>query len=69
MEKPTSIVIKETKQKLLQTINESNLPAFILEPILKDYYEQIIKISEQQYENDKKEYDEAQKCKKKESEK
>ena len=39
----------ETRQKLADTINNSNLPAFILEPMIKDIYEQVTKIKEQQY--------------------
>lgn len=38
MEKPITLKIKETKQNLVKALNESGLPLFILEPILKDIY-------------------------------
>ena len=38
MEKPITLKIKETKQNLAKALNESELPLFILEPILKDIY-------------------------------
>jgi len=38
MEKPITLKIKETKQNLVKALNESELPLFILEPILKDIY-------------------------------
>ena len=38
MEKPITLKIKETKQNLVKVLNESELPLFILEPILKDIY-------------------------------
>lgn len=47
------IIIKEheTREKLVQIINSSNLPAFILESIIKDIYTEINKIKEEQYNN------------------
>ena len=40
---------KEVRQKIMQTINESELPAFMVRTILKDYYEQLESIEQQQY--------------------
>ena len=40
---------RETKEKLVDVINQSNLPAFILKPMLKDLFEQINQLEEQQY--------------------
>lgn len=40
---------KEVRQQIMQIINESNLPAFIVRTILKDYYEQLEPIEQQQY--------------------
>lgn len=46
------IIIKEreTRENIVQVINQSNLPAFILKPILKDMLEQIERLEQQQYE-------------------
>lgn len=46
------IIIKEreTRENIVQTINQSNLPAFILKPILRDMLEQIERLEQQQYE-------------------
>nr|DAR36287.1 MAG TPA: hypothetical protein [Caudoviricetes sp.] len=40
---------EEFKEKIVQDINESQLPAFILKPIIKDIYEQIITLEQKQY--------------------
>lgn len=45
------IIIKqrELKTKLISEINECKLPAFIIQPILKDLLNEINKIEENQY--------------------
>lgn len=43
------IKVHEFKQELVNSINSSGLPAFALEPILKDIYEQIQKEDNRQY--------------------
>ena len=45
--------IKETelREKIAQVINDSNLPAIITEPVLRDFYEQIHNQKEQQTRN------------------
>ena len=43
------ILAHEFKQELVNTINNSGLPAFVLEPIIKDIYEQILKEDNRQY--------------------
>lgn len=40
---------REVKQRLVEVINDSNLPAFILKPIIKEIYEQLNNLTEQQY--------------------
>ena len=40
---------RETKQKLVDLINTSGLPAFILKPILKEMLEQLNIVEEAQY--------------------
>lgn len=44
---------REVKQKVVDTINNSSLPAFILKPIFKDMYEQLCTLETQQYEEAK----------------
>jgi len=35
MDKPITIIVDETEKSLINTINDSRLPAFIIEPILE----------------------------------
>ena len=56
MNKPTSLIVQECKQDLVNTLNNSGLPAFILEPIIKDIYQQIAQAMVQEYNRDKQEY-------------
>lgn len=41
---------KEFEEKLVNLINESNLPAFILKPIIKELFEQLNILEQQQLE-------------------
>lgn len=41
IEKPITMVIEETKQKLIDVVNESNLHLFILDSIFKEMYNEI----------------------------
>lgn len=45
------LILKERKfkEKLVETINSSNLPAFIIKPCLKEVFEQVSLLEEQQY--------------------
>ena len=56
MEKPITIIIQETKDKLVEVLNTSNLPPVILEPIVKDIYNEITMLTKRQYEKDLYEY-------------
>lgn len=56
---------QEIRESLVKVINESKMPAFILEPMIKELYEQITKAKEQQY-NEAKAYLEQKEKKKKE---
>lgn len=38
MQKPISLIIEETKKNLAQVINDSELPIYVLLPMLKDLY-------------------------------
>lgn len=40
---------REFKAKLVELINNSNLPAFIIKPTLKDLFGQVNLLEEQQY--------------------
>lgn len=50
--KPVTIVRAEFISNLTELINTSMLPAFILEPILKDVYLEIKTVAQRQYESD-----------------
>ena len=58
-EKPLTIAYEELKQKIVKDINESNLPPLIIRPILENMVNQIISAEKQQYELDKKQYEES----------
>jgi hypothetical protein len=58
-EKPLTIAYEELKQKIVKDINESNLPPLIIRPILENILNQIISAEKQQYELDKKQYEES----------
>lgn len=47
-----NIILKERelREKLAEVVNDSGLPAFILKPIVKEMYEQLVNIEQQQYE-------------------
>ena len=57
MNKPSSIIYEEFKQDLANLINNSGLPAFIIEPVLKDYLNEIKLLAQRQYQADKVEYE------------
>lgn len=59
MEKPITVLISETRGKMINTVNDSGLPLFILDSILKDLYGEIHALSIQQEERDRKEYEQA----------
>ena len=56
MEKPITLRMKEVKKEFVNTVNTSELPAFIVEYLLKDILETVSKIAKQQAENEEKEY-------------
>lgn len=57
--KTLNIVIEETKSKLFDVINNSGLPAAILELIAKDIYMQVRDASKQVYQMEKAKYEES----------
>ena len=57
MNKPANLIVEETKENIVKTINESGLPPFLVEPILKDLYNQISILKQQELEKSKQEYE------------
>lgn len=57
MNKPITLIREEFKSKLANDINNSGLPAFIIEPILHDFLNEIRILCQRQYEMDKEEYE------------
>ena len=58
MDKPLNLLIEECKTNIIKSINDTKLPAFLLEPILKDIYMEISNNKKIEYENSKKQYEE-----------
>ena len=56
--KPLSVARAEFINSLTDLINNSMLPPFVIEPILKDMYNDIHMVSQRQYEADVKRYNE-----------
>lgn len=44
MEKPFTLRCKETEEKLIKSINDSNLPVYVLKSILQSIFNQLDKI-------------------------
>ena len=59
MIKPSTIVYEEFKQSLTKLINNSGLPAFIVELVLQDYLGEVKDVAQRQYQIDKAEYEKA----------
>lgn len=60
MNKPMSIVRQEFIESLTGLINESGLPAFVLEPILRDFHSDVKLLAQRQLESDLKNYQSSQ---------
>lgn len=57
--KPITVAQQEFISTLANLINTSSLPAFIIEPILKDMYNEVRDAAKRQYINDKNRYEQA----------
>lgn len=57
--KPITVARVELVECLKNVINDSMLPAFIIEPILKDMYLETKAVAQKQYELDKQKYEKA----------
>lgn len=56
MNKTGAIIFEEFKQNMANLINDSSLPPFVIELVLKDFYQEIHNIAKQVYEQDKAQY-------------
>lgn len=56
MDKPVTLIREELVENIVELINESKLPMFVLEPILKDIYLEVKNAARQQLENDREQY-------------
>ena len=56
MEKPITLRINELKTNLVNTINEANLPPFLLEQILKELYSEASTLATNQAKKEEYEY-------------
>ena len=57
IQKPTVVLIEETRRKIGDIINESGLPAFLLSPVMRDIFEEVRDASRVEYETQKKQYE------------
>lgn len=55
--KPLSVIIQEDKKKIADVINDCKLPAYLLEPIIRELYDQVIDLKNNEYRKEKKEYE------------
>lgn len=53
MNKPITVVYEDFKQELADLINNSGLPAFVIEPILQSFLEETRVVVKKQYQIDK----------------
>lgn len=58
-DKPSSVARVEFIDGIANLINNSGLPAFVMEPILRDMYIEVQNASSRQYEYDKGQYEQA----------
>lgn len=56
IEKPISLILEDSKQMIVDAINNTNLHISLLEPIIKDLYNEIKHKAIMQLEQDKREY-------------
>lgn len=57
MDKPQSVVYEELRSGIAQLINDSGLPAFMVEPIMRDFVMELRDIARNQYETEKSQYE------------
>lgn len=59
MDKPFSLMYEEFKQTLTNVINNSGLPASVMEPVLQNYLYELNSIAKNQYYSDKIRYEQS----------
>lgn len=64
MEKPLNLRIEEVRNQMANVINEANLPAYILKPIIKDFYTQLQNLEQQELIQAQKQYEKSLKAEK-----
>lgn len=57
IEKPISLILKESKRVIIDAVNSTNLHPTLLELIIKDVYNEVRERANYQYEFDKNEYE------------
>lgn len=57
MNKSSTIIYEEFKLELSNLINNSGLPAFIIESVLQNYLNEVRIVAQRQYQVDKAEYE------------
>lgn len=56
--KPISVVRQEFIEKLIDDVNNCQLPMFVVEPILEDLLKMVRTAAQEQYKTDKAQYEE-----------
>ena len=69
MNKPFTIQVQETEQKIVEDINNSQLPAYVLKTILQNIYKQLEELETQEIQKYKEETEKENKKEDKESDK
>lgn len=59
MNKPISIILEELQSSLAKTIVDTGLSMYLVEPIVKDLYVNVVTVAEQQKQAERKQYEEA----------
>lgn len=57
MNKPITVTIEETGQKITKVLVDSELPAWVLRDIVKDIYEQLVSLAAAQAQKEKEEWE------------
>lgn len=55
--KPVTLVRRELIDKLVEVINESQLPMFVITPILENLLDEVKSVEQKEYEADKAQYE------------
>lgn len=69
MNKPISMLINEAKVNIIKAINESELPPCLIQPIIKDVYEQVLQQCQRELQDDMAKYESGKKEEDNDSEK